>query len=99
MKTLGKETEMRVPAELRARGWGVAFTLLALGLLVFGASKKHTVFDKGAAAFGMDVPETISEWELNRDSTFSGVESAKDRDRLLTTYDRAAPRGKQACPT
>jgi hypothetical protein len=99
MKAWNKETEMRVPPELRARSWGLALTLLALALLAIGARRTHTVFDKGAAAFGMDVSEPISEWELNRDSTFSGVESAKDRDRLLTTYDRAAPRGKQACPT
>lgn len=86
-------------AEQRARGWGVLLAILAAILMVAGTRRSHTVYDKGAMEFGMDVTDHISEWELNRDSTFSGVESSRSRDRLLGTYDRTAPRGKQACPT
>lgn len=90
---------MPFAAEHRARGWGALLGLLAAILLIVGARRSHTIYDKGAMEFGMEDTVRISEWQLNRDATFSGVESSESRDLLLGVYDRSAPRGKQACPT
>jgi hypothetical protein len=41
--------------------------------------------------------ETITEWQLVEDSTFSGVQ--RINGKLYSTYNRKAKKTKRACPT
>ena len=72
---------------------------LAFAAIAAGLSRSHTVYDKGAAEFGIDDPIRITEKQLNADATFSGVESSRTSGKMLSTYDRSQPPGKRACPT
>ncbi len=79
----------------------VAFTVLivAVGMIVAGCIVTHKAYDKddSLAEFGVMTFTRLHEWQLIEDTTFTGVE--RRGDKLYSTYDRAKPRGKKACPT
>lgn len=81
------------------RGASVVALAAALTMIIMGVRLKHTVFDKGAVEFGVEDPIVLTEYRLNADSTFSGVESLRDSPKLISVYDRSKPTGKKACPT
>ena len=75
---------------------------VSLVLVGFGALKTHDVCvedaDELAELLGFPPYETIEEYELVIDATFSGT--TRRGERLYSTYDRNAPGGgKRACPT
>ncbi|HOC68094.1 MAG: hypothetical protein BWX80_02391 [Candidatus Hydrogenedentes bacterium ADurb.Bin101] len=71
--------------------------VMALVLLLAGGMRSYKVYDRSDGEFGLLTFTRISDSELVVDATFSGVE--RQGDRLYTTYDRNAPRGKRSCPT
>jgi hypothetical protein len=82
-------------------GWrrtaAVGVLAVAVALLVASAARRHAVYDRDAAEFGIELATNVSERVLVADTTFRGVEL---RDgRLYSTYDRSQPVGKRACPT
>ncbi len=94
-----KDGHMTPTGERWARMAGGIAAALALAAIAAGLHRSHTVYDKGAAEFGIDDPIRITEKQLNADATFSGVESSRTTGRMLSTYDRSQPPGKRACPT
>ena len=77
---------------------GIALLILAVGLFLIGARRSHKAYDADLAGFGIMTYQRISERQLVEDATFSGV--MPEGGRLVSTYDRAAPKlGKRACPT
>jgi len=70
--------------------------IVALVLLVVGSRQEHKVYDANSLKVGLIKYETISEFALVIDATFSGVRGG---DRLTSTYDRSVTRGKRSCPT
>ena len=78
---------------------GVVLFVLACTFLAAGAVLKHKVYDDDEMSrqFGLFTFRTISEVQLTVDATFSGT--VRKDDKLFSTYDRSAPRGKKACPT
>jgi hypothetical protein len=70
---------------------------VAMSLIVIGARISHKVYDAGTEEFGIVAFTRIRDRQLVEDATFSGV--LLKGDRLYSTYDRAVPRGKRACPT
>ncbi len=90
---------MNPSSERWARLAGGIAAALAFAAVAAGLSRSHTVYDKGAAEFGIDDPIRITEKQLNADATFSGVESSRKNGKMLSTYDRSQPPGKRACPT
>ena len=78
---------------------GIVLMLLAIGLIVLGATRSYKAYDDDeiAEAFGIFSYQTVSDRELIVDSTFAGVVL---RDgTLFSTYDRAEGGAKRACPT
>ncbi len=77
----------------------LASILLAVALVLLAVSGKgeHKVYDPEAEEFGLVAFTKITERALTVDTTFGGV--TRKGARLYSTYDRAAPRGKKACPT
>ncbi len=75
----------------------ITLALVALGFLVAGASREYKVYDIPREEYGLRSYTDISEYELVRDATFSGT--VRKGDELYSTYNRAAPQGKIACPT
>ncbi len=72
---------------------GVALVFLTVGLF-----RTHQVVKKVKGRRSLHPKmETISEFELTEDATFSGVRRLFGR--LYSTYDRSKPRGKRLCPT
>ena len=69
----------------------------ALALLIVANVQVHKVYDADAEEWGLVAFVKISERELVEDATFTGV--VRRADKLYSTYDRAAPRGKRRCPT
>jgi hypothetical protein len=66
-------------------------------LLLAGSVRSHKVYDESSEEFGLLSFTRVPDREMVIDATFSGVE--RRGDRLYTTYDRSAPRGKRSCPT
>jgi hypothetical protein len=75
----------------------VILGLLAVGFLVAGNYREHKVYDKSDKEYGLRTYTDISEYQLVEDATFSGT--IRKWGELFSTYDRAAPKGKMACPT
>lgn len=72
----------------------------AVVMVAVGAMVKYKVYDKtdpDFAEFGLQTFSRVSGYGLVVDATFTGTERVEDK--LLSTYDRSAPRGKRACPT
>lgn len=90
---------MTARSERWMRAVGGVLAALAFAAIAGGLNRFHTVYDKGAAEFGIDDPIRITERQLNADATFSGVESSRTTGKMLSTYDRSRPPGKRACPT
>jgi len=84
----------RAKLERILAGIGLA---VAMSLVVIGAVISHKVYDAGTEEFGIVAFTRIGERQLVEDATFSGV--LRKGDRLYSTYDRAVPKGKRACPT
>jgi hypothetical protein len=80
----------------RQRLISTAGLVVALTFLVVGNLRVHKVYEADSGRFGLLKFRTISEFDLVMDSTFGGVRGG---DRLTSTYDRSAGRGKRACPT
>jgi len=75
---------------------GIALLVVAV-LLAIGLVRSHKIYDKSTEEFGIQAFTKISEASLVEDATFSGV--VRQGERLYSTYDRALPKGKRACPT
>ncbi len=75
----------------------VVLGLIAAALLVSGYFREHKVYNKSDQEFGLRDYTDISEYQLVEDATFSGT--VRKWGELYSTYDRAAPKGKMACPT
>ncbi len=75
--------------------------LAGVGMLARGHPATHEVrtedADELADLLGFAPFEPISEYQLIIDATFTGV--ARRDGHLYSTYDRAAPPQKRACPT
>lgn len=71
--------------------------VVALVFLAVGAKREHKIYDAEVEEFGLLAFIKISDRALTIDTTFGGV--TRKNGRLYSTYDRAAPRGKKACPT
>jgi hypothetical protein len=84
----------RTKLERILAGIGLA---VAMSLVVIGAVISHKAYDPGTEEFGIVAFTRISDRQLVEDATFSGV--LRKGDRLYSTYDRAVPKGKRACPT
>lgn len=76
---------------------GVLALLAALALLSVGSVHARKVYEPGMDDFGMQVFQRLDETQLVIDATFGGV--TRQDGRLFSTYDRAASKGKRACPT
>jgi len=76
-----------------------ALTAVALLLMLIGCFVSYKVYDKkdAFAEFGLVTFSRVSDRQLVEDATFTGT--MRDGDKLYSTYDRSAPRGKRACPT
>jgi hypothetical protein len=88
---------MNLRSRTTQRVLAVFALLTALLLLGVSVPFKHKVYDAEAEEFGLVAFTRISERDLTIDATFGGV--TRREGRLYSTYDRSAPRGKQACPT
>jgi len=77
--------------------FAVAALVAALAFLVVGTVRVHRVYDGDAEDVGLVAFHKISDRELVEDATFTGV--IRTAQKLYSTYDRAQPRGKRACPT
>ena len=86
---------VRQPRPLLA---SLAVLLGALLLLAGSRMRSHRVYEPGEDLFGMAIFTRVSESRLVEDATFGGA-TRMDDGRLVTTYDRAAPAGRRACPT
>ncbi len=75
----------------------ILLSLIALALLAAGSVREHKVYERPEAQFGLRDFTNISEYQLIEDATFSGT--IRKGDELFSTYNRAAPKGKMACPT
>ena len=75
----------------------VGVLIAAVILVAAGAGRRHRVYEAVPDEFGLRIFHRVNEAGLIEDSTFGGV--VRRDGRLLTTYDRAAPRGKRSCPT
>jgi len=80
----------------------VAFSCLCLALLLIlvGLARSHKVYDRVEGEmqeFGILTYQRVTDLQLVIDATFSGV--LREGNRLVSTYDRSMPRGKQSCPT
>ena len=71
--------------------------LAVIVLLVAGHYREHKVLDNPKEEYGLHNYAEISEYQLVEDATFSGT--IRKWGQLFSTYDRAAPKGKMACPT
>ena len=70
---------------------------VAMSLVIIGTVRSHKAYDAETEEFGIVAFTRISDRQLVEDATFSGV--LRKGDRLYSTYDRAVPKGKRACPT
>jgi hypothetical protein len=75
----------------------IVLALLAVFLLVAGSYSEYKVYDNPQEQLGLRNFTDISGYQLVQDATFSGTIRI-DGD-LYSTYNRAAPKGKIACPT
>ena len=75
----------------------ILVALAALVMLVAGSFREHKVYDNPKQEYGLRNYTDISEVQLVEDATFGGT-IRKGAD-LFSTYDRAGPKGKMACPT
>lgn len=73
--------------------------LASAALLVAGLTFKRRVYDQDDEfkQFGLLTFTRVSDAAMCVDATFSGV--VRKEDKLYSTYNRLAPRGKKACPT
>jgi len=74
-----------------------AAVLAAVVLLGLGLRRNHKIYEPDAGQVGLAAFTFIGERQLVIDTTFSGVQ--RRGHRLVSTYDRSAPRGKRTCPT
>ena len=76
-----------------------AAIVTAMLLLAVGLWRTHKVYDRkdAFAEFGLLTFTRLPDRNLVVDATFTGVQ--RTGDKLYSTYDRLAPRGKKACPT
>ena len=80
------------------KAFAITALIVALALLVVGTVRvQHKVYDADAEEIGLVAFHNISYRQLVIDATFGGV--ARRAYKLYSTYDRAQPRGKRACPT
>lgn len=79
------------------RALQIILSLIAITLLAAGSLREHKVYEKSQEQFGLRNFTDISEYQLVEDATFSGT--IRKGDELFSTYNRAAPKGKMACPT
>lgn len=92
-------TRLLIEVSMERRNKVIACILLVVGAasLVIGAQHSRTVYKKEALEYGIDLFDSVSEFELVEDATFSGVEQVDGK--LYSTYDRSAGKTKRACPT
>ena len=111
--TAKKITDSRITEENHSRGkltWtgnrylAGGLIVIAAALLVASTQVSWTVWDEKrykVVKQGSNLPfgaeQTISEYKLVEDATFSGVEAIDGI--LYSTYDRTKKQGKVACPT
>ncbi|MBZ5497449.1 MAG: hypothetical protein LAP85_13695 [Acidobacteriia bacterium] len=81
----------------RERILQIVLGLAAVIFLIAGSYREHKVYDKSKEEFGLRSYTGISEYKLVEDATFSGT--IRKWGELYSTYDRAVPKGKMACPT
>lgn len=76
-----------------------ALLAAAVAMMVAGLVHQRRVYEDSGdfAEFGLRTFTRVRDVEMAIDATFSGI--VRKDGRLYTTYDRMAPRGKQACPT
>jgi len=79
------------------RVFQIILGLLAIVCLVAGNDREHKVYNKSDKEYGLRSFTEIREYQLVEDATFSGT--VRKWGDLFSTYDRAAPKGKMACPT
>jgi hypothetical protein len=82
---------------LLERVFQILVALIAVMMLIAGSFREHKVYDNPKQEYGLRNYIYISEYQLVEDATFSGT-IRRDAD-LYSTYNRAEPKGKMACPT
>lgn len=82
---------------LLERIFQILVALIAVIFLLAGSFREYKVYDNPQQEFGLRNYTHISEYQLVEDATFSGT-IRKGAD-LFSTYNRAEPKGKMACPT
>ncbi len=75
----------------------ILLAVIAIGLIAAGSSIEYKVYDNPAQQFGLRSFTEVRAIQLVEDATFSGT--IRIGDELFSTYNRAAPKGKMACPT
>lgn len=73
--------------------------LIAVALIVCGMTFKRKIYDQKDefSDFGLATFSRLNDAKLVVDATFTGV--TRTDGKLYSTYNRALPRGKKACPT
>jgi hypothetical protein len=75
----------------------ILFLVLAAALLAVGGLTSRKVYDGDSDDFGMLLYSRVGDAALVVDATFGGV--TRRGEKLFSTYDRTAERGKRLCPT
>jgi hypothetical protein len=68
-------------------------------MIVLSFAQSRPVYEEDLPADEFALFEEVPEIQLVFDATFSGVQRSLRTGRLITTYDRSQPKGRQACPT
>ena len=79
------------------RSLQILLVAAAISLLAAGYYREHKVYDNPKEEYGLRNYAVISEFQLVEDATFSGT--IRKGGELFSTYNRAEPKGKIACPT
>ena len=78
---------------------GILVVVLSLGAIAYSFARKFPVYEEDLDPEEFAIYEEISEGDLVYDATSSGIFRSEKTGRLVSTYDRSQPRGRQACPT
>ena len=79
--------------------WGCGAIAIGLAMILFSFAQSRPVYEEDLPTNAFALFEEVPEYQLVFDATFSGVERSLQTGRLITTYDRSRPKGRQACPT
>lgn len=74
----------------------IVLSLIGIG---YSFSRQFQVYDEDHGAGEFAFYDEITERTVGSDATFGGLFVSAKTGRLISTYDRSVPRGREACPT